>query len=201
MSAFLSALTEVPEGYAVVLVSHAGLNDKNEIDRSVKDIVGALDAVRDRSSYRYGGKTYRYSDLKNVTAVCVLSGHQHRDGAVITQTGLPVISTACDAWRAAASADEQTRVRGTITEQAFDVMRLDTDSSTLTCKRIGSGVDRIFHYGFDAVQGQITLTPTLSGPLTWESSNPKRAIVSEGTVQKTGEGIVSIRATDENGNL
>ncbi len=210
-------LGKVPDDYRVVVFSHGSVFYSSTHSMLFIDTLGqaqmtkACTALNQNKTYEYDGVTYDYTN-RQAKVLLIIGGHCHFDYDSMGKDMYPygsaykllMVSVTSDAYirqKNHGFMPKVVRTEGTITEQAFDVMRLDTDNSTLTCKRIGSGVDRIFHYGFDAVQGRVTLTPTLTGPLTWESSNPKRATVSEGTVQKTGEGIVSIRATDENGNL
>ena len=145
--AFLTELTKVPQGYNVVLISHAGLSYSDMPAVSMRDVIGALDAVRNQTAYYYHNKKYDYSKLTGVTAICVLSGHRHKDGAYVTTTGLPVISTVSDGYVAyKSSSQNDIRSIGVVEEQAFDVVQIDLASRRIDLTRIGAGKDRSFTY-------------------------------------------------------
>ena len=76
--------------------------------------------------------------------ICVFSGHNHVDGCIRTDGGLNVISTTCDAYGAPEGG--VVRAKGTITEQAFDVVNIDYENKKIYMTRIGAGEDRVFSY-------------------------------------------------------
>jgi hypothetical protein len=81
----------------------------------------------------------------------VVQGHTHHDRITHTTGGIPVIITACDKYEPWVEGDVNhepwlaTRVAGTITEQAFDIVVLDKDARELHFYRIGgdafNGID------------------------------------------------------------
>lgn len=71
--------------------------------------------------------------------IAIFAGHIHRDRVYRTSTGIPIIITKCDTWQ---QEHDDDMVPGTTTEQAFDVVHIDLDSSTIYLTRIGSGQDR-----------------------------------------------------------
>jgi hypothetical protein len=80
---------------------------------------------------------------------CLIGGHMHKDGICHTPEGIPSVTVTCDKcdpW-ASGGVDQEpwlsTRVRGTITEQAFDVVVLDKAQRKLTFVRIGAPADNM----------------------------------------------------------
>ena len=79
----------------------------------------------------------------------VICGHSHNDIITRSNTGIPCISTTCDAAYTSASDYDKTlpnRVKGTTTEQAFDVFHINTLNRIIYVTRIGAGGNREFDY-------------------------------------------------------
>lgn len=78
---------------------------------------------------------------------CVIQGHLHLDRIGHTPGGIPVVATTCDKYKPwiKEGVDMEphlsTRVAGTKTEQAFDVVVLDKAARKLTFVRIGAPAD------------------------------------------------------------
>lgn len=75
--------------------------------------------------------------------IAIFSGHAHIDAVEHTTGGIPIIITACDKYQAYVSGETvdfiaDNRVKGTITEQCFDVAVLDKEARTITLVRIGA---------------------------------------------------------------
>lgn len=95
--------------------------------------------------------TYNASEDNKGEVICVVQGHTHHDRITHTTGGIPVIITACDKympWMSGETNNEpwlSTRVAGTITEQAFDIVVVDRERRELHFFRIGgdafNGVD------------------------------------------------------------
>jgi UDP-2,3-diacylglucosamine pyrophosphatase LpxH len=79
---------------------------------------------------------------------CMISGHTHRDFADKPYDTFPVICTTCDtAGNLRTGSDPNSQyVKGTVTEQAFDIFCIDTQHKTIKTIRIGDGSDRTFTY-------------------------------------------------------
>lgn len=93
----------------------------------------------------------QYSNMEAHGAhfACVVTGHVHRDYALETENGYPIIGTTCDANGLQASLYDPVntvRTAGTTTEQAFDVYHVDTENKKIYVTRIGAGTDREFDY-------------------------------------------------------
>lgn len=136
-------------GYNIIVFSHVGLdnggddgNVANIID-GFKRITDGIDKFNQKSSYIFDGITYDYSGCAG-DVICVFSGHNHVDGCIQTDGGLNVISTTCDAYGAPEGG--VVRQKGTITEQAFDVVNIDYKNKKIYMTRVGAGEDRVFSY-------------------------------------------------------
>ena len=116
-----------------------------------KNIMEALDAVKAKKTYTFNNVTYDYSNLENVEVVCAIAGHTHIDGYLTTAGGIPCISTTCDSYRQNYEIQNGKlvnvpRTKGTIDEQAFDVIQFDFTNRKIYYTRIGYGSDRKFSY-------------------------------------------------------
>ena len=77
----------------------------------------------------------------------IFSAHTHRDYFDYNSFGCPVISTTCDSIGVYDWCDNlYKREKDTITEQAFDVVQVDTIQRKVFMTRIGAGVDRTYYY-------------------------------------------------------
>lgn len=76
----------------------------------------------------------------------IFSGHCHADYAEVSACGYPMVSTVCDAYKRGAVMVEPERKLGTVSEQAFDVITVDTEGKMVYLTRIGVGEDRAFSY-------------------------------------------------------
>ena len=136
-------------GYDIIVFSHTGLDNGGNngnvanIISGFKRITDGIDKFNQKSSYVFNGITYDYSGCTG-EVVCVFSGHNHVDGCIQTDGGLNVISTTCDAYGAPEGG--VVRTKGTITEQAFDVVNIDYENKKIYMTRIGAGEDRVFSY-------------------------------------------------------
>lgn len=86
-----------------------------------------------------------FSKTKN-TIACHLSGHAHIDETHV-DNGVLSIGVLCDAaYNDDPQYKDKPRTKGTINEQAFDVVSIDTFKRTVKLVRIGQGNDREFNY-------------------------------------------------------
>lgn len=77
----------------------------------------------------------------------IFSGHTHRDFMDKTDLGYTVLSTACDGrGRYDACDDLYERNKDEFSEQAFDVVQVDTTNRKVFLTRIGAGYDRQYTY-------------------------------------------------------
>lgn len=143
-----TSMLNVPEGYAVVLFSHTGINssDNTQLTGRFGQIMECGAAMNDGVPVTINDVTYNFTG-KARTFVGAFVGHLHKNVYVIYDDRFPVIGTAADTIDSIYS---DTRVEGTITEQAFDVVQIDVAAKRIYCTRIGAGEDRVFSFGEDA---------------------------------------------------
>lgn len=194
---FCRNLKTIPDGYSVVVFSHVCTDSTALAFNSTFDeIADALDALKAKGSFDYYGMN-DYSNVDATPLYCV-TGHTHKDGFAITDGGIICTATTTDACGQSDSG--RTGAGGTVNEQAFEVATDDGDG-LLSYVRIGGGVNRKWHYNATEVTTTATLTPTLTGILTWASSDTSVATVSDGTVTKAAAGAALVYATDANGDM
>jgi predicted MPP superfamily phosphohydrolase len=142
---FMEALMNTPANYRIIVLGHAFLiDDMTDFRQQHKNMMEALDAVTAKTTYTFNGNTYDYSSLNNVTVVCVITGHTHKDGYLASEGGTLCICTTCDSF--AQQGGGITRSKGTVNEQAFDVFQFDYTNKKIYATRIGYGSDREFIY-------------------------------------------------------
>ncbi|MBR0404088.1 MAG: InlB B-repeat-containing protein [Eggerthellaceae bacterium] len=127
---------ELEEGWTVLLFIHQFFKMYPGYDACGKLIKRLLDQIYDDAKAEIAG---------------VISGHVHHDRVEFSSKGYPMISTACDAYAKAAKADASMRRVGTTTEQAFDVISLNTKEKMVYLTRVGAGEDRAYRYAEVAV--------------------------------------------------
>ena len=71
----------------------------------------------------------------------IIAGHIHWDLTDHTTAGIPIIYTTTDSLSIGNMSVDKA-IRGTISEQAFDVITVNYDTGTVKCVRIGRGVSR-----------------------------------------------------------
>lgn len=145
----VDTLAGTPEGYTLIVIPHVffklsgGALALSAIGSSVKAIV---DAYASRSSGTWQGVSYDFTHAGG-TVACILCGHTHNDGMIMSDAGYPMIGTVCEAmWGSQQTVTRGTQAKQTTNEHAFDVVCLDTGSKTVQCVRVGSGADRTFSY-------------------------------------------------------
>ena len=148
----LSEFKNIPSGYHVVLIGHGFMTDAMTGFRGrYQQIANAFDKIKSKSSISYNGTLYDYSALDNVTPVCMIAGHTHIDGNLVTSGGIPCICTTTDSYAQNYELVDGTptptpRSKGTVDEQAFDVYQFDFTNRKIYVTRIGYGSDREFSY-------------------------------------------------------
>lgn len=76
--------------------------------------------------------------------IAVVAGHSHTDTAALC--GVTVITTRCDAAEENTEELKAQRVKGTVTEQSFDIFTVNRKTRTITATKIGAGEDRVIPY-------------------------------------------------------
>ena len=133
-------ITELPSGWSVLIFTHLIWQYPNSAQPNPtygQPLIDAVDSVYDTA---------------NCTIIGIVCGHLHGDKSGTSIKGYPIIGTTCDASSGGqpdSDPDNPTRTPGTTTEQAFDLMYIDTTNRTINTIRIGAGdttADRTFSY-------------------------------------------------------
>lgn len=125
-------LTEKGEDWTILVINHHifDANEKGKLHAHGEKLIKTINGV--------------YSDIK-ANFIGILAGHSHYDYATTeTTNGYHLITTTCDAYRAEGGG--LVRTKGTVAEQAFDVVHIDTKERKMYLTRIGAGEDRTFLY-------------------------------------------------------
>lgn len=148
LSWFTVHVNELSKDWTIAVFLHHALNNSEKGDR--KNI----------TFYPSGTQVTNVLNSAKCHVACVFCGHQHIDISK-QMAKYPVIATTCDAsyydtqdlrW------SDDFRTAGTIAEQAFDVVHVDTVNKKVYCTRFGGGQnditeapeygvnDRVFNY-------------------------------------------------------
>ncbi len=121
-------LTELETGWTVLVIPHYLFDS-------------TTDVIHTHGQYLINDINAVYADM-NATLIGVLAGHTHVDYSTTEAVnGYHLITTTCDACTGAPA-----KTAGTVTEQAFDVIHIDTANRKLYATRIGAGEDRQWDY-------------------------------------------------------
>lgn len=169
-------IQELPEGWTVMLFSHAyykasrlGAVESNipgakdyanhllELQNTVKADVAAWmvgHCHRDLSSFltyqnnKTDGTPTITEEPAEITTGDAVDEDSSSEDEQQTQNDstLLIVSTNCDTYKQSSPWGGYTMVAGTNTEQAFEIVQIDTRQHKLYLTRVGAGVDRTFQY-------------------------------------------------------
>lgn len=140
----LNHITDTPADYTLVFINHGGLNPNGSYQSGFDTIVEVCDAIRNRTTWSWAYNTFDFSNV-TYTVACIMVGHQHQDFAYTSTSGLPIIAVTTDAYQY--NEDQNvTRALHGLSEQAFDVVTINTTAKTIKLTRIGGGSSRSFTY-------------------------------------------------------
>lgn len=194
------ALANVPTGYSVIVIAHVtarhALNVSQNLIQNESAVCGAL------NDFVAGGGT----------VLAYIHGHTHWDNIYqLDSDKFPFIAVCCERCQEFDTEEYGTdkgvkgtptsypRTPDTYSEYCFDTFSVDPYNKIIRMFRFGAGYDRILHCETNDVSTTLTLTPELTGTLTWKSVDEDIATVSSGTVTAVASGTTIIRATDETG--
>ena len=126
----VSMIKSTPDGWTVVLFSHPGTGEDTSTMHSIWD---RMKTVADALA----------ANASRLKVVGIFSGHIHADN-LFKYSGINICSLTCDSWEQEYGG--LTRQKGTITEQAFDIVNIDLINRHVYLTRIGAGSDREFNY-------------------------------------------------------
>ncbi|HAB94165.1 MAG TPA: hypothetical protein DCF49_05310 [Lachnospiraceae bacterium] len=141
---FCQSMLDAPTGWTIVFITHFSLYKQTDDSLIIHEKLTNTNSVIPAIEAYNARQTYGTFDFTNAGAevACVIGGHDHFDGMVKTEGGVPVISVTCDRFYGYTE-----RVLGTTAEQAFDVVDIDTSAKSISLTRIGYGSDRTYTYG------------------------------------------------------
>ncbi len=134
------------DDYHLIVVSHEACNEMmSECSPNMIALHNILSCFKNKKMFEgeYNGRLWYHDFSKSKgELICVLSGHSHKDEDHIKDSVLS-ISTTCDAPY---NDDKEARIRGFVSESAFDVFNIDISNKTIKATRIGAGRDRFWNY-------------------------------------------------------
>ena len=136
------------QGYTIIVFAHPSCDrEVDSYSEKMVPVANMLRALNSRSLYscQQDGILVE-ADFREATSVVAayICGHNHGDYDH-TERGLLTISTTCDA---SYNDDPKCmRIRGNVTEQAFDVFTIDTREKRSSTVRVGAGANRSWRYG------------------------------------------------------
>lgn len=126
----IEMINNVPDGWSVVVISHIGTNETKETLNTLKNSIKPIaDALKNNST--------------RINVIGIFCGHTHAD-ALFKYNDINIIATTCDAYKS--EFGDLSRNKNDISEQAFDVVNIDTKNRHVYLTRIGAGNDREFSY-------------------------------------------------------
>ena len=126
----IEMINNVPDGWSVVVISHIGTNETKETLNTLKNSIKPIaDALKNNST--------------RINAIGIFCGHTHAD-ALFKYNDINIIATTSDAYKK--EFGDLSRNKNDISEQAFDVVNIDTKNRHVYLTRIGAGNDRDFTY-------------------------------------------------------
>lgn len=191
----------------LVVFTHAPIDPKLGGAEMMKFLHELFIAMQNREKFSHNEGLKIEADFTkcNNTVACIISGHAHRDESHF-ERGVLSIGTICDAWyNDDPKFKHLPRQRGTINEQAFDIMTIDTARKRIHAVRIGQGGDREWGYSKE-YGGEIweeTMPSFQGGDINMFRVWAMRSIVyPQEAIQRKIQGRVVVSfVIDKSGNL
>ncbi len=138
-AALANCLNETPEDYSVVIMGH-WLFGATDPTTSAVNLMAIADANNAKTSVTINETTYSFANAQ-ADVKLILCGHRHKDQQTTSPGGIPLVMTDSDNGPRSGNTDYPYQ-KGTITEQAFDVITMDYTNDIIKIVRVGRGVDR-----------------------------------------------------------
>ena len=144
---FCEKLAEL-KNYKVVVFTNAPVNE--DIGGSKSKNVSCIQKIEEaynnckksKVQYKDNGSEMTVDFTKNTSIIIAhISGKTHRDKSIFKNNVLSITTTA-DYYTSNRGEGMWDRKKGTTTEQAFDIMTIDTKNNKLYATRVGAGKDR-----------------------------------------------------------
>ena len=148
---------DTPTGYTVVVFTHvpptSNVTGFDTLPHNSNMLLDILKAYKNKTSLTTSSDVSVPNEFKTTSSVNftgkggdvvgVFGGHVHYDN-IIKENEINIITTINDSYVRWSDAPERTK--GTITEQAFDIVTIDKTTRTVNLTRVGAGSDRNFKY-------------------------------------------------------
>ena len=147
----LNTLRDTENGWNVLVLGHWFFTAGELTTNGGGLVKGILDAVKGQTTYAIGGTTWDFSN-KSLNIIGAISGHSHVDLLAQDTGSYPIFATTTDAYGQASESElidgelRSSVALGTVYEQAFDVVQIDTSARKIYTTRIGYGSDRELIY-------------------------------------------------------
>lgn len=165
-----NAIMSLTDGWSLMVLGHQFFNDNsNDPIPAARSVARMLNAAQLKTTCTLGGNAYQYisntwdlTACKNIKIIGMWCGHDHSDGSCVftgTDTSSTFVAGATDASALGSmllvktttdaintTHTGTTMTEGTTTEQAFDVIGIDTQNKTINTVRIGAGSNRLFKF-------------------------------------------------------
>ena len=143
---FAKALQSAPNGYTIIIITHIIWTDKeHHTNAFTEKVFSYMRSYYNRSYVQetVDGERVDFGSCKG-TIACLIGGHTHYDYSITNDKGQPIFTTTTDNFQAETGSLK--RYGNDVTEQAFDVVSIDTTNRKIYCTRIGAGSNREFSY-------------------------------------------------------
>lgn len=150
---FEETIRTTGEGWGLCFYTHVNMFEPNgniATEINYTDIINWICAIKNKTTFNATIKTGDFSHTVNVDytsskldVLYVIWGHMHEDYAIV-YNNVNFICTTCDACYNDDA--DVPREKGTVTEQAFDVIHINTNTKKINFIRVGAGNNRVFNY-------------------------------------------------------
>lgn len=156
------ALKNVERDYAVLVISHANLDTRGDSTYGSMEVQKILNSFKtgttvtiEKNNVEIPKLNYNFNfdftEQGSREVICCLSGHSHYD-RVLEKDDIKYISinnaspSKTDSQYVPEGAEVFDRVRDSLTESSFDIIRIDKKNKKILLKRFGAGHDREINY-------------------------------------------------------
>lgn len=128
----------------IVVFTHV-ISDNAHVPEKIQELGKLIDAVNQKAQVTLSEGTFDCTGCQ-AHVVCAFAGHDHKDQLFSTPAGTPLIVVDCDAGKLTWQNTEHPYVKGTITEQSFNVVTIRPRDKKIILNRIGRGDNREISY-------------------------------------------------------
>ena len=141
------ALTLIPDGWHIVIITHIILNASDYFDENTlyltncaKMLIRVVDSYNERKDYCFNDNIRLDFSKTTCSIELIIGGHIHRDWIGQTEGGTPIVALDCDGRFTYSPEGGE---KGTINEQCVTVVLINHENNHIRMFRIGRGEDII----------------------------------------------------------